>query len=552
MPLHDWFLTAEQRGNPATRLDSRHPDGAAWTMGNEVRPLIHGKPYFAELLSRVSGLRAGDLLLFTDWRGDPDERLADAGPEVSAAFGAAAERGAEVRGLVWRSHLDRFQFSEQENRHLGEEIDAAGGQCLLDMRVRPGGSHHMKLVVLRHPGRPEQDVAFAGGIDLCHSRRDDAAHHGDPQRQPMAAAYGHRPPWHDIQLMISGPAVGDLETVFRERWEDPAPLTRNPLARLHDLVDHTGDDAQRLPPQQPDPPRCGNHAVQVLRTYPCRRRGYPFAPDGERSIARAYLKVLPRARSLIYLEDQYLWSTTVAGVLARALAANPALHLIAVLPAHPDQDGRLSRSPSLLGRAAALEALRAAGGDRVAVYSPENGAGVPIYVHAKVCVVDDTWAIVGSDNFNRRSWTHDSELSCAVIDEAGAPGDQARGRAGPAGAVRVNGFPVAGSADPEAMPTGSGPFPQALRIALAREHLGAAAAGAEDPGAGAFAAFRRAAQALDAWHAGGRRGPRPPGQLRSYPLPHLSAWSRAWAWLPYRLIYDPDGRPLSWRRAGRF
>ena len=327
--------TAAERGNPATRLDSRHPDGAAWTTGNEVRPLIHGKPYFAELLSRVRDLRAGDLLLFTDWRGDPDEWLADAGPEVSAAFCAAARRGVAVRGLVWRSHLDRFQFSEQENRHLGEEIDAAGGQCLLDMRVRPGGSHHMKLVVLRHAGRPDRDVAFVGGIDLCHSRRDDAAHHGDPQRQPMAAVYGDRPPWHDVQLMISGPAVGDVETVFRERWEDPAPLTRNPLARIHDLFDHVDDSARRLPQQQPDPPRCGRHAVQVLRTYPYRRRGYTFAPHGERSIARAYLKVLPRARSLIYLEDQYLWSTTVADVLARALAGNPALHLIAVLPAFP-------------------------------------------------------------------------------------------------------------------------------------------------------------------------------------------------------------------------
>jgi phosphatidylserine/phosphatidylglycerophosphate/cardiolipin synthase-like enzyme len=26
--------------------------------------------------------------------------------------------------------------------------------------------------------------------------------------------------------------------------------------------------------------------------------------------------------------------------------------------------------------------------------------GAPIYVHAKVCVIDDTWATVGSDNFN--------------------------------------------------------------------------------------------------------------------------------------------------------
>jgi phosphatidylserine/phosphatidylglycerophosphate/cardiolipin synthase-like enzyme len=537
--LHDWFLTAAERGNPATRLDSRHQDGAAWTTGNQVRPLIHGKTYFAELLSRVRDLRAGDLLLFTDWRGDPDELLADAGPQVSAAFCAAAGRGVTVRGLVWRSHLDRFQFSEQENRHLGEVIDAAGGQCLLDMRVRPGGSHHMKLVVLRHSGRPDRDVAFIGGIDLCHSRRDDAAHHGDPQRQPMAAVYGDRPPWHDIQLMISGPAVGDLETVFRERWEDPAPPTRNPVARIHDLLDHVDDDARRLPPQQPDPPRCGQHAVQVLRTYPYRRRGYSFAPHGERSIARAYLKVLPRARSLIYLEDQYLWSSTVADVLARALAANPALHLIAVLPRFPDQDGKLSLPPNLLGRATALAALRAAGGDRVAVYSLENEAGVPIYVHAKVCVVDDTWAITGSDNFNRRSWTHDSELSCAVIDEAGGTGDVAA----PAGA---------GAAGDVAAAAGAGPYPRALRAALAREHLGAAARSAEDYGAGIVAAFQRAARALDAWHAGGRRGPRPPGQLRSYAAPQLSAWTRAWASVPYRLIYDPDGRPLCWRRAGRF
>ena len=47
------------------------------------------------------------------------------------------------------------------------------------MRVRTGGSHHQKLVVIRYRDRPQDDIAYVGGIDLCHSRRDDAEHLGD-------------------------------------------------------------------------------------------------------------------------------------------------------------------------------------------------------------------------------------------------------------------------------------------------------------------------------------------------------------------------------------
>ena len=36
----------------------------------------------------------------------------------------------------------------------------------------------------------------------------------------------------------------------------------------------------------------------------------------------------------------------------------------------------------------------------------ENHQGLPVYVHAKICVIDDVWAAVGSDNFHTRSWTH--------------------------------------------------------------------------------------------------------------------------------------------------
>jgi phosphatidylserine/phosphatidylglycerophosphate/cardiolipin synthase-like enzyme len=472
----------------------------------------------------------GDLLLFTDWRGDPDQRLDGPDTEVSRVLCDAAARGVIVKGLVWRSHLDRLSFSEQENRHLGEDINAAGGEVLRDMRVRPGGSHHQKFVVLRHTGRPEEDVAFVGGIDLCHSRGDDADHGGDPQCQPMAKVYGPRPPWHDAQLLIRGPAVGDVETVFRERWEDPAPLNRNPIDRLSDRL--RGEDrvvAGPLPQQLSDPPPCGPHTVQLLRTYAKRRSSYPFAPDGERSIALGYQKAVRQARGLIYVEDQYLWAPAVVSCFASALKANPELRLIAVVPGYPDQDGRFSKPPNLIGRRQAIDLLTRAAGDRVAIYSLENREGAPVYVHAKVCVIDDEWCCVGSGNLNRRSWTHDSELSCAVLSSSrdgrpAGPDDQA-----PAGTVSLA---------------------QQLRLILSCEHLGRGAGEIDDlldPG-DAFAAFAASAS----WHGSGMDEPRPPGQLRPYAAPHLGMLTRIWATPPYRLIYDPDGRSIADRVRRRF
>jgi phosphatidylserine/phosphatidylglycerophosphate/cardiolipin synthase-like enzyme len=532
--LTDWLLAASERGNPATRLDSRRPDRAAWSEGNHVRPLVHGATYFGELLAAVRSQRAGDQLLFTDWRGDPDERLAGDGSEIGTVLCEAAERGVIVKGLVWRSHLDRFQFSEEENRHFGEEIETAGGECLLDMRVRPGGSHHQKFVVLRHPGRPELDVAFVGGTDLCHNRHDDASHSGDPQSQPIARAYGPHPPWHDIQLAIRGPAVGDIEACFRERWDDPAPLTRSPVTRLRELAHREDTRADPLPPQLPDPQPCGTHTVQVLRTYPNRLlRGYDFAPDGERSIARSYLKALRRARALIYLEDQYLWSAHVVKCFAGALTANPGLRLIAVVPSLPEQGGRLTLPMNLIGRIAALDTLRRAGGGRVAVYGLENHAGTPVYVHAKVCVIDDVWASVGSDNINLRSWTHDSELNCAVLDESADPREPR---------------------DPGGLGDGARSYARDLRLELSREHLDREHPGTPnapdilcDP-VSAFDAFAATAAALDSWHDSGRPGPRPPGRLRTYRRPNLSPTAKALSTPLYRLLVDPDGRPLGLRR----
>jgi phosphatidylserine/phosphatidylglycerophosphate/cardiolipin synthase-like enzyme len=230
-----------------------------------------------------------------------------------------------------------------------------------------------------------------------------------------------------------------------------------------------------------------------------------------------------RARSLIYLEDQYLWSKQVSQLFADALANNPDLHLIAVVPRHPDVDGRWALPPNQVGRQQAIETCRAADPRRVHIFDIENHMGTPVYVHAKVCVIDDVWACVGSDNFNRRSWTHDSELSCAVLDDTR---DQREPR------------------DPAGRGDGARVFARNLRLRLLAEHLDLAPhddVDLIDPAA-AVEAVTASAQALQDWHDGGRTGPRPPGRLRPHQPERLGRLTQAWAKPVYRAVYDPDGR----------
>jgi phosphatidylserine/phosphatidylglycerophosphate/cardiolipin synthase-like enzyme len=533
--VSEWFLAATERGNPATQIDAGRGNGLAHTAGNQVRPLVHGAAYFRRLHEELSRAGRGDWVLFTDWRGDPDERLLPSGgPDVEEALTAAAERGADVRGLMWRSHSDFFRFSGRENRMLGDDINRAGGEVLLDERVRMFGSHHQKLVVIIHGGRPADNVAFVGGIDLAHSRRDDERHEGDRQRQRMDRRYGPRPPWHDAMVEVRGPAVRDIAWTFVERWQDPTALDhRSPLRALIRLARrHPRHTSELAAPLDDQAPADGPHAVQVLRTYPHKHPPYPFAPTGERSIARGYIKALRRARRLIYVEDQYLWSDEVAEVFATALQNSPELHLIAVVPRYPDEDGLFSRPPNIVGRARALAIMQDAGPDRVHVYDLESEAGVPIYVHAKICVIDDVFAIIGSDNLNRRSWTHDSEMFCAVLDR-----------------TRDDRAPL----DPGGLGDGARVFARDLRLSLWAEHLRCSAADPSllDPIKG-VAIWRERAVALDDWHTKGRAGPRPPGRVRKHLVDAVHPLARPWASLVYHAMFDPDGRPPDVRRAGAF
>ncbi|KRE41497.1 phospholipase D family protein [Knoellia sp. Soil729] len=529
-----WLLSSTERDNPHTRVDDAHPGAQAWSTGNVVRPLVDGADYFAELHRVLEATTEGDLVLFAGWQVDGDERLTDdPSSAVLTVLDRAENRRVQVRGLVWRSHTDQIDFAAEENREVAEALadeDDEHAEVLLDMRVRRSGAHHQKFVVVRHRDDPSRDVAFVGGIDLASSRRDSSSHHGDPQPDPLAADYGPRPAWHDVHCAISGPAVADVETVFRERWEDPSPLTPALHSRLRDKLSKVRDTPTPLPPQNPPPPpvKDGAHVVQLLRTYPHLRRGraYPFAPSGERSIARAHRKAVAQARDLIYVEDQYLWSSSITAAFADALAANPRLHMVAVLPHRPDVEG-VGERMQWEGRQQAIEQLTAAAPGRFAAYGIENTTGWPIYVHAKVVVVDDWYATIGSDNVNRRSWTHDSELAALVIEDAGLD---------------------------------HSPYARSLRLRLAAEHLGRPLSGGAHEramadcvsGPAMFEAFAACASALQSWHEGGMLGPRPTGRLRPLAAPSMRPWRRRGLEVPQRLLGDPDGRPRQLRSRQEF
>ena len=206
--------------------------------------------------------------------------------------------------------------------------------------------------------------------------------------------------------------------------------------------------------------------------------------------------------------------------------------MIAVVPRYPDSDGPLAGPPSRIGQLRAIRMLRRVAPDRVGVFDLENRAGTPIYVHAKICIIDDTWFTCGSDNFNRRSWTTDSELTCAVFDTTAdnrdAPGTDT-------------------SHDT------SRPLAHGLRLQLWAEHLGLDQNDPQlhDPAAG-LKLWNTTADALDRWHETGRRSPRPAGHVRHHTPEPVSPRQRLWADPMSRLVVDPDGRPRRLRGTTQF
>src|SRR3954452_2570331 len=143
-PATDWFLTAEQRGNPASRLDAGR-GAIAWTTGNAADVHVDGVAYFDALRRQLASARPGDDILVAGLETDADLDLGD-GVLLGPLLVELLRRGVSVHGLVWRSHPN---YTAGRNLDFARFVNTAGGDVRLDNRIRRLGSLHQKLVVLR-------------------------------------------------------------------------------------------------------------------------------------------------------------------------------------------------------------------------------------------------------------------------------------------------------------------------------------------------------------------------------------------------------------------
>jgi phospholipase D1/2 len=257
-----------------------------------------------------------------------------------------------------------------------------------------GASHHQKFVIV------DDAIAFAGGIDLCHSRWDDRQHSlSNPDRLNRVGKASK--PYHDCMGYCTGPAVEELTRLFCRRWE------------------RSGGEPLELPP----PPRTIVPNPEPALNLQCRHIGLSVTQakyrehDAVQQIRDLHEAAIAASQRLIYIESQYFTSRVVHRALAdRMRASGPKLEIIIVTPHGADSP----KEKFVLGNAqswvlSSLASIARERGHALRVlYSAARGAEgdeVATFIHSKILCVDDRLLSIGSANCTNRSMSLDTELN---------------------------------------------------------------------------------------------------------------------------------------------
>jgi phosphatidylserine/phosphatidylglycerophosphate/cardiolipin synthase-like enzyme len=378
---HQWRLN--RLGSTSALAPS---DDGLWAAGDppprqacSLDLLVDGAEVLPSIARAIE--RARDFVHITGWHLAPGFELARGDPPVvlGALLAEAAER-IDVRVLVWAgAPVPAFHPTRREVRQVVANLTRRTRiRCELDPREHPFHCHHEKTVTI------DGEVAFVGGIDMT----DYAGDRYDTSDHPARWRLG----WHDVTARLQGPAVMDVHDHFALRWEE---LT-------HERLDRPAV-----------PAAAGQHTVQVVRTVS--EGMYESLPRGDFRILESYVRAIRQAQRFIYLENQFLWSPEIVGLLAEKLRRPPCdeFRIVALLPAKAN-NGQDDTSGQLGVLASADD-----GRGRMLATTVRSRTGErddPLYVHAKVGIVDDRWLTIGSANLNAHSLLNDTEMNLVTHD----------------------------------------------------------------------------------------------------------------------------------------
>ena len=359
--------------------------------------VVDGADYLAQVKSAM--LRAARRVMIIGW--DLDSRTTfEAGDPT---LDGPNHLGWFLHWLLWRrpelkvyllkSNLrllpafDAFWFGVTPVE-LVNQVTSRRLRLAVDGAHPTGAVHHQKIVVV------DDAVAFCGGIDLTLGRWDTRAHlPNDPGRRSAGRPYGPR---HEVAAVVDGAAAGVLAEQARERWEAATGEALAPVTSERPAW------PARLKPELRDV------EVGIARTLPV----LPGRPE-VREVEALNLTAIAAARDIIYLENQYLAARSLAEALAARLREPDGPEVVIVLPR--SSESRLEQQSMDSARERLIRLLwQADEHGKLGIFWPAAKGGAPVYVHAKVMVIDDRLLRIGSSNLNNRSLGFDSECDLAV------------------------------------------------------------------------------------------------------------------------------------------
>jgi phosphatidylserine/phosphatidylglycerophosphate/cardiolipin synthase-like enzyme len=363
--------------------------------------IIDGQAYFRAL--REALLKAQRMVMMIGWDFDFEIEML---PGESDGDGLAPDGFPNRIGLFLDAIVDRCPgLNIYLLKWSGGALIAPGGilpalqvklmspdqiHLAFDGRHPLGACHHQKIVVI------DDSLAFCGGIDMTDGRWDNRDHLDDNPLRCLKNGDDAQP-WHDASTVFSGPAAAALSELARARWE-----------RAHDAaVEEDFSPGADLWPDSID---------TVFRDIPLAiaRTAPPEADKpGIHEIEDLYLDAIKGAKHCIYIESQYFCADSVTRAIARRLARPDCPEIVVINP-HAAQ-GALEDQAMHVTRSRMIRQLQARDPHRrFRILYPVTESGQPIYVHAKIMIVDDVLLRIGSSNIDRRSMGFDTECDVAI------------------------------------------------------------------------------------------------------------------------------------------